>query len=211
MQDYHVFSFFTFFVTSTYQMQRQILQYSDQELQQLLHENPKRGFDRVFESYWKRLFSYAYQIYADDTICEDIVQEVFVSLWEKLENTTIINLEGYLFRAVKYKVFTHLRDLKFTPDHQDILDEIAMPSRTETNLDYNDFETLVHREIDRLPPKCRTVFMLSRFEEVSNAEIAEKLNISIRTVEKHISDAIKHLKSNLPVRELSLIITLMFQ
>ena len=94
---------------------------------------------------------------------------------------------------------------------QEVLEQIAMPARAEANLDYDDFETLVHREIDKLPPKCKTVFMLSRFEEVSNAEIAQRLNISIRTVEKHISDALKHLKTNLPVQELSLIVTLMFQ
>ena len=192
-------------------MQHKVSKNTELELQQLLRTQPKQGFDRVFETYWQRLFSYAYQIYAEERICEDIIQEVFVSLWEKLEHTSIINPEGYLFRAVKYKVFNHLRDLKFTQEHQEVLEQIAMPARAEANLDYDDFETLVHREIDKLPPKCKTVFMLSRFEEVSNAEIAQRLNISIRTVEKHISDALKHLKTNLPVQELSLIVTLMFQ
>ena len=105
-------------------MQHKVSKNTELELQQLLRTQPKQGFDRVFETYWQRLFSYAYQIYAEERICEDIIQEVFVSLWEKLEYTSIINLEGYLFRAVKYKVFNHLRDLKFTQEHQEVLEQM---------------------------------------------------------------------------------------
>lgn len=185
------------------------MSYSDQELIALLYKNRKLGFDLIFERYWQRLFRYAYAIYAEDTVCEDIVQEVFVSLWEKSQSQKILNLEAYLLRAVKYKVINHLRDLKFTCEHQDILDALVVPAKADQHLAYDDVEFLIHKEVDKLPPKCRAVFILSRFEEVPNAEIARKLNISIRTVEKHLSDALKQLRSTLPVWELSTVLLLM--
>jgi len=188
----------------------QLNNYTNQDLQELLQTDRGRAFDLIFESYWERLFAYAYQIYTDEAVCEDIVQEVFVSLWEKSENTGIINLEGYLFRAVKYKVINHLRDFKFKPEHDAILKELSSPAKIESQLDYNDFEMLIQEEVSKLSPKCKRVFILSRFEDFTNAEIANKLNISIRTVEKHISDALKHLKTSLPGSELSFLIMLMF-
>ena len=187
------------------------MNYSDQELLALLDKHQKLGFDLIFERYWKRLYRYANTIYAEERICEDIVQEVFISLWEKSKTQKIFNLEAYLLRAVKFKVINHLRDLKFTREHQEVLNELCVPAKADQFLVCDDVEALIHYEIDKLPPKCKRVFVLSRFEDVPNAEIAQQLNISIRTVEKHISDALKHLRTSLPVGELSLIITLLFQ
>lgn len=192
-------------------MQTQLAEYTNQDLEQLLRNDRKRGFDLIFEQYWKRLYTYAYQIYTEEAICEDIVQEVFVSLWQKSENTSIVNLEGYLFRAVKYKVINQLRDLKFKPEHHELLSEISTPEKASRQLEYNDFELIIQTEISKLPPKCKKVFMLSRFEDFSNAEIAQELHISIRTVEKHISDALRHLKTTLPTSELSFLVILMFR
>ena len=192
-------------------MQAQLTSYTDLELQLLLNKDRDHAFNLIFDKYWKRLYAYAFKIYSDEEICEDIVQEVFVSLWEKPENTPIINLEGYLLRAVKYKAINYLRNLKFKPEHEQILASIAIPAKAERLLEYNEFEAIVESEISKLPPRCKKVFVLSRFEDYTNAEIAKKLNISIRTVEKHISDALKQLKASLSATELSLMVILMFQ
>lgn len=187
------------------------MNYSDQELLMLLDKHRKLGFDLIFERYWQRLFRYAYAIYTDDSICEDIVQEVFVSLWENSKTQKILSLEAYLLRAVKNRVINHLRDLKFTREHQEVLNSLSVPAKVDQYLEYDDVETLIYSEIDKLPPKCKKVFLLSRFEDVPNAEIATKLNISIRTVEKHISEALKHLRTALPAGEVSLILVLLQQ
>ena len=191
-------------------MQPDLTIVTDDELQKFLNQGQERAFDQIYERYWKRLYSYAFRIYQEEKICEDIVQEVFISLWEKSELAPILNLEGYLFRAVKYKVANHIRDLKFSRVHSEILHDIPTPARVENQLEYDEFELLVRQEIGKLPPRCKKVFILSRFEDFTNAEIAQKLNISIRTVEKHISDALKYLKTNVDSRELSLLIILMF-
>ncbi|WP_028376784.1 RNA polymerase sigma-70 factor [Leeuwenhoekiella sp. MAR_2009_132] len=192
-------------------MQAHLTSYTDLELQLLLNKDRHRAFNLIFDKYWKRLYTYAFKIYSEEEICEDIVQEVFVSLWEKSKNTPIINLEGYLLRAVKYKAITYLRNLKFKPQHEQVLRSIAIPAKSECLLEYNDFEALIDSEISKLAPRCKKVFILSRFEDYTNAEIAKKLNISIRTVEKHISDALKQLKASLSATELSLMVILMFQ
>jgi len=180
------------------------------ELQQLVKEGNKPAFEVIFDRYWKRLFVYAFRIYKDEKICEDIVQEIFISLWEKSNDTNILNLEAYLVRSVKYKIANHIRDLKFSPVHLEILQNIPNTVKTENVMEYEEFEKEIFNEIKKLPPKCRQVFMFSRFEDYSNPEIAEELDISVRTVEKHISNALKFLKSTIGTHHLTILIIGMF-
>ncbi len=182
----------------------------DSHLLNLLKKGKQDAFEVIFDRYWKRLYSYAFRIYAEEKICEDIVQEVFISLWEKASDSHILNLEAYLLRAVKYKIANYIRDLKFNQTHIDALLYIPSPSTTEKPLEYQEFESKIFSEIEKLPPRSKEVFLLSRFEHLSNTEIAEKLNISIRTVETHISMALKQLKSQLDFFQFSLIVVGMF-
>ena len=183
---------------------------SNQQLQILLKKGSESAFNEIYNRYWKILYAYAFRIYTEEKICEDIVQDVFISLWDKAKTTEITNIEGYLFRAIKYKITSHIRDLKFTSTHIEVLQNIAAPNTSEKNLEYQEFERSVLSEIDKLTPKCKKVFTLSRFEQLSNSEISEKLNISIRTVEKHISDALKELKSSLKINYIIWFVISMF-
>jgi len=178
-------------------MKRPLKNSSNEQLQILLKKGNESAFNEIYIRYWKILYTYAYRIYTEEKICEDIVQEVFISLWHKSKTIEIVNLEGYLFRAIKYKITTYIRDLKFTSTHFEALESIFISSPSEKNLEYQELEESVFLEIDKLSPKCKRVFILSRVEQLSNTEISQKLDISIRTVEKHISDALKKLKSSL--------------
>jgi RNA polymerase sigma-70 factor (ECF subfamily) len=182
----------------------------DSELQQYVKEGNKQAFEVIFDRYWKRLFSYAFKVYNDEKIAEDIVQEIFISLWEKSNDANILNLEAYLIKSVKYKIANHIRDLKFSPVHIEILHNIPCTFKTEKDLEYKEFEKDIFNEIKKLPPKCQEVFMLSRFEDYSSTEIAEQLDISVRTVEKHISNALVHLKATYGTYHLAVLITGMF-
>ncbi|MFV5691419.1 RNA polymerase sigma-70 factor [Flavobacterium sp. LT1R49] len=170
---------------------------SDGELQNLLQKGNRFAFEVIFNRYWKRLYTYAYNIFKEEEVCEDIVQEIFISLWKNIETATILNLESYLFRAVKYKIANHIRDLKFTKEHIDVLEYIGSSTNTINDIEYKDFEREIMSHVDELSPKCKEVFMMSRFEDYSNLEIATKLNLSIYTVEKHISNALKNLRSTI--------------
>lgn len=183
---------------------------SNEKLQNLLRNGSEDAFNEIYSRFWDRLYCYAYRIFHEENICEDIVQEVFISLWEKATTAEIQNIEGYLFRAIKYRVATHIRDLKFTSIHLDALQNLPLIQSSEKEIEYQEFENNVLLEIEKLSPKCKKVFQLSRFENLSNNEIALKLNISVRTVEKHISDALKILKSSINPTLISFCITTMF-
>lgn len=177
-------------------MKKYLLQMSDEELQKLIFQENDDAFAIIFNRYWKKLYAYAFKIYKDEEICEDIVQEIFISLWKNSGNTIILNLEAYLFRAVKYKIANHIRSLKFDREHVEVLETIPEPNNTVDSIEYIEFEKGIMNQISQLTPKCREVFLLSRIEHFSNAEISEKLSLSIHTVEKHISNALKQLRLN---------------
>ena len=191
-------------------MKTNLLVLSDSELQVRVKNQDSQAFEILFDRYWKRLYSYAMRVYQDEYLCQDIVQEIFISFWEKPSLEPILNLEAYLLRAVKYRIANHIRDLKFDSVHLQVLERIPYPSETDKDLIYQDFEDTILNVIEKLPPKCRNVFMMSRFEAFSNSDIAKKLNISERTVEKHISDAIKFLKLSINISQITALVTGMF-
>jgi len=177
-------------------MKNYLLQMSDEELQKLIFQENHDAFAIIFNRYWKKLYAFAFKIYKEEEICEDIVQEIFISLWKNASKTVILNLEAYLFRAVKYRIANQIRSLKFDREHLEVLESIPAPNHTIDNIEYVEFEKSIMNQISQLTPKCREVFLLSRMDHFSNAEIAEKLSLSIHTVEKHISNAIKQLRFN---------------
>lgn len=169
---------------------------SDEELQKLIFQKNEEAFAVVFNRYWKKLYSYAFKIYKEEAVCEDIVQEIFISFWKNSGNTVILNLEAYLFRAVKFQIAKHIRDLKFEKEHLDVLEGIPAFNYSINDIEYVELEKGIMNQINQLTPKCREVFLLSRLDHFTNAEIADKLNLSIHTVEKHISNALKELRGH---------------
>ncbi|RXJ45742.1 RNA polymerase sigma factor [Gelidibacter gilvus] len=178
-------------------MKNNYINLSNETLQNLLKYGDKDVFDTIYNRFWKSLYGYAYSLYNEEEICEDIVQDVFISLWEKSKTIDLTNIEAYLFRAIKYKLASHIRGLKFISNQLITDQKTPQLESSERNIEYKEFEKNLLSEIDKLTPKCKSVFLLSRFEFLSNNEIAIKLDISVRTVEKHISDAIRKLKSTI--------------
>ncbi|GGF49575.1 RNA polymerase sigma factor [Echinicola rosea] len=170
---------------------------SDSELLSLLKQGDNTAFQVIFDRYWKRLYAYAYSVYKDEGVCEDCVQEIFISLWQNNKETTILHLEGYLFKAIKYKLSAHIKKLKFDFVHEEELKLLTNPESEKTNMEYLELEKALTNQIHKLSGKCHEVFVLSRLKNKSNSEIAQELNISKRTVESHISNALKLLRSNL--------------
>lgn len=191
-------------------MKSRFLKLSDQELQMLVSKGNEHAFEVIFNRYWKRLYTYAYKIYKTEEICEDIVQEIFISYWNNAPQAQILNLEAYLLKSVKYKIANHIRSLKFENEHLDALNSLPAPPKTVNDIEYKELEGALLEEINKLSPKCREVFILSRIESLSNTEIAQRLNLSIHTVEKHISNALKQLRSNPNFWQYQIIVILMF-
>lgn len=154
-------------------------------------------FNKLFDEYYSVLCFFANKYLADLDLSRSIVQQVFVDLWVKQKKISIhYSLKSYLHKAVKNKAIDHLRQKK-----RHI--QISESHENFHQLPFNDLveeaelNDLINSSINQLPEKCREIFMLCRFEELKYTEIAEKLNISIKTVEMQMGIALKKLRKSL--------------
>lgn len=168
----------------------------DQKLIKQISDGNELAFAHFYDKHWDALFISAYKVLKDVEACKDIVQEVFLNVWEKPNLTKIQNVKAYLHQTVRFKVLMALRKDKISAKHLETIQELVA-NPTEEQLDLKELNENIEKSIESLPEKCRDVFRMSRIEHLSNKEIAEKLGISIRTVETHISNALKIIRSNL--------------
>ena len=168
--------------------------YTDPQLVALLQNGDEMAFREIYGRYWKRMYAMAYPRLNRTDIAEDIVQDIFVYLWEKRLSLTIVTLEHWLATAVKFRIISLVnRRLKQELPASD-LPEISMQ---DTLLDERLMAQLVQREVNRLPEKCRLVFRLRQDTDLSNKEIAGEMGISEKAVEKHITRARRELSLSL--------------
>ena len=162
-----------------------------------LRSRKEEALKKIYDTYWKRLYIYAYSITGDRHTAEDLVQEIFISLWEKSENTSIVHIEAYLFRGVKYRAINLLKQEKKKVSSEDALKLIPVEEGPEYHLAYQESQELLLKTMEKLPIKCRKVFYMSRIKGYNNREIAQEMGISVRTVETHISNALRFLRLHL--------------
>ncbi|MDB4926131.1 MAG: polymerase sigma-70 factor [Mucilaginibacter sp.] len=170
--------------------------HTDDELVLFLKQGEAGSFNTIYGRYWDKLFDAAYKRLHNTEICEEIVQEIFIKLWEKravLKLTT--GLQNYLYTAVKYNVIDHYRKQLLQDNfisankHRSEQD-----NSTEDNIFVNDLKIHLENLINALPGKCKNVYELSRLQHKSNKEIAVLLNISEKTVEGHLTKALQHIR-----------------
>lgn len=169
----------------------------DAELMALVANDVKGAFDEIYHRYWEILVKTAYNVTQDKDVCFDCVQEVFVSLWSKRNSVEIKDLDRYLFRAVRLKVFEHLRRGNISQKHLDRMNFVVSSNHTEELINSRELNNQLKLSLSRLPDRCKEVFELSRFEQLANKDIAKRLNISLKTVEGHITKALKQLYADL--------------
>jgi len=164
------------------------------------------AFEMVFRTYYQPLCNYAYTFVHDRDEAEEIVQSTFLNIWEKRDNLAIhTGVKPYLYAMVRNACLNVLKHEKVKQQHVAV--EMAVADRsvesTTRSVLASELETRIHHAMDKLPEQCRLVFKLSRFEELKYGEIAEQLNISIKTVENQMGKALRimreQLKDYLPV------------
>ncbi|MEQ9402385.1 MAG: RNA polymerase sigma-70 factor [Cyclobacteriaceae bacterium] len=156
-----------------------------------------QSFEKAFEEYYPGLVAFAYKQINSLEASEDIVQELFVYLYENKERIEIKeSFKGYLFSAVFNRCKSFQRK-QLTREKYEAELKIKDQNEYRDLLTETEFEERVYREINKLPERCREIFTLNRFEDLTNDEIAKRLNISKRTVETQISKALKILRSSL--------------
>ncbi|WP_405608825.1 RNA polymerase sigma factor [Polaribacter sp. Asnod1-A03] len=157
------------------------------------------AFKVLYDKLWERMYILAYSLLKDKDISKDLVQEVFVDFWIRRLEIKNNNIEAYLIKATRFRVYKELRDTKFHKTNIDLLDVIKTPHSNGIleELQLEETENLVNKAIKKLPKKRQEVFKLSRFKLLNNFEISQQLGISKRTVETQISLAIRSIKSEI--------------
>jgi RNA polymerase sigma-70 factor, ECF subfamily len=158
------------------------------------------AFEMIFKTYYQPLCNYAYSFVHDRDEAEEIVQATFLSVWEKKDNLTIhTGVKPYLYAMVRNAALNVLKHEKIKQQHATV--ELAVAERSAESVTRtvmaSELEDRIYKALNKLPEQCRLVFKLSRFEELKYAEIAEQLNISIKTVENQMGKALKIMREQL--------------
>ena len=172
----------------------------EKELIIRLKNGDKDAFTRIYEQYWKHLFGVAAHKIKDLSEAEEVVQDIFTDLWNRRETLELTSsLSAYLFVCVKYQVIKILAKRNHQLRYRNYFkgQDIQSDLSTEHWLRFEELRHQLANETEKLPQKCRLVFQLSREHGYSQAQIARELGISEKTVESHLTKALKNLRSSL--------------
>lgn len=162
--------------------------------------NTEKGFETLFKELYSPLYRYACGILTDDMQREEVVQEVFLKLWQQREQIAIAtNIQSYLYRAVHNQAVNILNRAKVEQKYQQFARQRTPDYENSPahKLQAGELQQRIFRVLAGIPEKCRTIFHLSREEELSYKEIAERLGLSVKTVENQMSKALKILRAEL--------------
>jgi len=176
------------------------MEFQDEQIASLLSQKDEAAFEQVFKTYYKNLHAYAFTMLKDEDEAEEMVQQVFFKLWERSEHLSFSGpIAAYLYRAVHNESLNFLKHQKVKAGHQL---HVAYSMKNKTDHEQGkvmrkELEKKFREALNELPEQCRTVFQLSRFEDMKYKEIADKLDISVKTVENHMGKALKLLRAKL--------------
>ena len=174
-----------------------ITNFNTEEIIRRLKRDDKSAMDELFQYYYPRLYHFSRSILKIENEIDDILQDVFVKIWlnrHKISNAETFN--SYIFTITKNEVLNFLRSKMRDQNFKDelLLRSVAEEYQSQNLVEFNEIKAGIDKIVEGLPEKRRQVFILSRTEGLSNKEIAQQMNISEKTVEDHITHAIKHLK-----------------
>lgn len=174
-----------------------------------VRELDQGSFERLFREYFPPLMAFARKILVDEDDAREVVHQVFIIIWEKRQEIDLSqSLKSYLFTSVHNRSLNVIRDRKkfSSAELPDVAGELDVSSVIESM----ELEAKIMEVIGSLPEKCREVFEMNRFEGLKYSEIADKLNISVKTVENQMSKALKILREKL-LKYMSILLWLILQ
>ncbi len=170
---------------------------SDQDLLSDIANGDSRAFEILYRRYFSKLYGAAYKRLQDKELTEEIVQELFVSLWERRASLPIENIENYLFTSIKYLVIAQFRkDTLFEKYSSTLNLDENDDNFTEQAVAFDELNEAYQQALQVIPERCREVFLLKR-SGLSQKEISERLDISEKTVENQMTKALKILRGAL--------------
>ncbi len=182
-----------------------------------IRQGDEEVFRQFFEDMYPRMMSLACRFVADD-VAKDMVQEAVISFWEQKSLLPVSNLQSYLCRSVQNNCLNYIKHNRIVTNYENrvriaeariqYLNELSDDNDIIRNIESKDIQAALQVALDKLPPKCREAFILCYFEDLSYKEIAQRMNISHRTVEVHVQKALKQLKKDFNILSLLLIFIL---
>jgi RNA polymerase sigma-70 factor (ECF subfamily) len=172
---------------------------TDEILLRLLKADDDKAFKEIYARYWKSIFEAAYRRLASREIAKELVQTVFLRIWEKRHSIQILHLQSYLQTAIKDRVINYIESTLVHKKYlQHVMDSTTDTCEaTEATLNFHELSRAIEKALGTLPEKTRNVFRLSRFDHLTIREIAASLNISEKAVEYHITQSLKTLRLQL--------------
>jgi RNA polymerase sigma-70 factor (family 1) len=170
------------------------------DLIDLMQQDGLGAFKEIYARYWKKLYAEAYKRLKSQELAEEIVQELFTAFWHKRGAFQINStLGGYLFSSAHHLIIDYYRKELVRQKYKEAFKVVYTEADTSTEdaIMLKDLTSSIESEINQLPAKCRQVYELSRVEHKTNKEIAERLDISEKTVENHLTKALKRLRLGL--------------
>ena len=166
----------------------------EEKIWRSIQQKDGQAFELYYKEHYKYFFLAAFTYLKDSGRAEEIVNDVFVRLWETADSIQIeSSLRSYIYRAIINRSLNVLDKNKRDLQHQIELGRRPEGKVEPREMEENELKLSLYKAIDQLPEQCRKVFMMSRFEELKQQEIADRLNISIKTVKNHITHALKQL------------------
>ncbi len=181
--------------------QQALIVYTDEQLLQQIADGDRTAFTILYRRYWEGLFVTASKVLRGKDEAADVVQDVFLSLWNRRHE---INLQGslaaYLHTSVRYKCIHYIEKNITRRDYLLLLTDVETNSfseNTESDLDAREIQQAIHNIVAKMPHKMQEVYKLSREQYLSHKEIAAYMDISVETVRKHIQHALYLIRKNL--------------
>ncbi|HLR36801.1 MAG TPA: RNA polymerase sigma-70 factor [Chitinophagaceae bacterium] len=170
--------------------------YLDKKLVVLLKRDDHKAMQTILLRYWEPLYKMAARTLQDSSVCEDIVQEIFIKIWEDRRGLNITySLKAYLFASVRYEVY---RQVKLKMRLANCLASHDLPHievfNPQNEIEYEELMKNVEKIVEKLPNRCKKIYQLSRNHQLTHKEIASKLDISAKTVENQLTIALRRIK-----------------
>ncbi|QJB30153.1 RNA polymerase sigma-70 factor [Chitinophaga oryzae] len=154
-------------------------------------------FDQVYNRHWKPLYRTAFRILKDEQAAEDIVQDTFVRLWENWDTILHINIKGWLFTTSYHLVLKNLKQLQANESLEQASFPEPLAGEADEPIRTRQLQLQLETCVDNLPEQCRRVYTMSKREEFSIKRIATELNISPKTVEYHVTTALRRIRQGI--------------
>ncbi len=158
------------------------------------------AFEQLFKTHFKRLFAYALTIVREENIAEEMVQNVFYKIWEKKENHGIqASVTAYLYKSVYNESLNYLKHNKVKEAYRKyaVMHAVKEENNTPARMQLSELQQKLDIALAELPEQCRTIFQMSRFEELKYQEIADRLGLSVKTIENQMGKALRILRVKL--------------